>query len=240
MTAADARVDEMPLLVQRFVRLRDDVAVLFVRRQIVDVIGDDARRLVHLAVRRHDEAELVDLGKGRERGNKTDVLTFGGLDRAHTAVVRVVNVADFEGRAVAVEAARTERGELALVRELRDGVGLIHELRELGRPEELADDRRNGTDVDERGRRDLHGIRRRHALLDEALEAGHTDAELVLEQLADRTHAAVAEVVDLVDGADAVLQIEVGRDGGDDVVHRDALVVEFFHERLDRASSRRA
>lgn len=233
MAAADARVHEVSFFVQRFVRLCDDVTVLFVRRQIIDVIGDHARLLVHLAVRRHDEAELVDLRKGRERGNKTDVLTFGRLDRAHTSVVRVVHVAHFEGRAVAVETAGTERGELALVREFCDRVGLIHELRELGRAEELADDRRNGTYVDEGGGRDFHGIRRRHALLDQTLQTGHADAELVLQQFAHRTHAAVAEVVDLVDGPDPVLQVEVGRNGGDDIVHRDALVVEFFHERLD-------
>ena len=40
---------------------------------------------------------------------------------------------------------------------------------------------------------------RRHALLDRALHADQTDAVLVLEQLADRAHAAVAEVVDVVD-----------------------------------------
>lgn len=68
------------------------------------------------------------------------------------------------------------------MRELRDGVGLVHELRELGRPEELADDGGDGTHVDEPRRRDLHGILRRHALFDEALEARHTDAELVLQQ----------------------------------------------------------
>ena len=40
----------------------------------------------------------------------------------------------------------------------------------------------------------------RHALLDHALHAQQADAELVLDQLADRAHAAVAEVVDVVRG----------------------------------------
>ena len=81
--------------------------------------------------------------------------------------------------------------------------------------------------------RDLVGILRRHALLDEALEAGDTDAQLVLQQLAHAAHAAVAEVVDVVHRADAVAQIEVGRHGGDDVVHRDVAVIELFDERAD-------
>ncbi len=82
-----------------------------------------------LAVGRHDAAELIDLREGRKRGDKPDVLTFGGLDGTHTPVVRVVNVAHFKGGAVAVASAGAERGELALVRELGDGVGLVHELR---------------------------------------------------------------------------------------------------------------
>src|SRR5256885_14155891 len=46
----------------------------------------------------------------------------------------------------------------------------------------------------------------RHALLDRPLHAHQADAVLVLEQLAHRADAAVAEGVDVVDGALAVLQ----------------------------------
>ena len=116
--------------------------------------------------------------------------------------------------------------------ELCDRVGLIHELRELGRAEEFADDRRNGTDVDEPRGSDFHGVLRRHALLDETLEPRHADAELVLEKFPHRTHAAVAEVVDLVDRADAVAEVEVGGDCRDDIVLGDALIVEFIDERF--------
>ena len=203
------------------------------------MIGDDPRLLIHFAVRGHDKAELVHARERRKRGNKSDVLTFGGLDRAHTSVVRVVNVTDFKRRSVAVQTAGTERGEFTLVRKLRNGVGLIHELRELGRTEELADDRGNGSYVDERGRRDLHGVGGRHALLDEAFETRHTDTELILQQLAHRTHAAVAEVVDLVHRADPVLQIEVGGNCRHNVVHRNALMVELIDKGLNNLFLRR-
>ena len=43
-----------------------------------------------------------------------------------------------------------------------------------------------------------------HALPDDALQAGEADAELVLQQLAHAAQAAVAQVVDVVGGADAV------------------------------------
>jgi hypothetical protein len=49
-----------------------------------------------------------------------------------------------------------------------------------------------------------------HALLDRALHPHQTDAELVLDQLADGAHPAIAEMIDIVDlaiGA-AVLELD--------------------------------
>ena len=63
------------------------------------------------AVRRLDEAVLVDAGERRERRDEADVRTFRRLDRADAAVVRRVNVADLEARALAREAAGPERAE---------------------------------------------------------------------------------------------------------------------------------
>ena len=108
------------------------------------MIGDDTRVFVHAAVRAHDKAVLVDLRKGGQGRDQTDVLTFGRLDGTHSAVMGVVNIADLERRSVAVEAPGAECGQLTLVRELRDRVGLIHKLRKLGRAEKFADYRRNG------------------------------------------------------------------------------------------------
>ena len=53
-----------------------------------------------LAVRSFDKAVLGYLCVCCEVGDKTDVRTFGSLDRAHSSVVRVVNVADFKGSSV--------------------------------------------------------------------------------------------------------------------------------------------
>ena len=146
--------------------------------------------------------------------------------------MRVVNVAHFESCSVAVEAAGTERGELALVRELGGGVGLVHELRQLRGAEEFADDGRYGADVDESRGRDFHCVLGSHALLYELFEAGNAYAQLVGEQFADRAHAAVAEMVDIIYRAYAVLQIYVGGYRSDDVVDGDVLVVELFDDGL--------
>ena len=50
----------------------------------------------------------------------------------------------------------------------------------------------------------------RHALLDGALHAQKSDAVLVLHQFADGPHPAIAEIVDIVDIAAAVAQLNEG------------------------------
>ena len=51
-----------------------------------DLVGDAA--FADLAVRRLDEAVLVDAGERRQRRDEADVRTFRRLDRADAAVVR--------------------------------------------------------------------------------------------------------------------------------------------------------
>ena len=171
------------------------------------------------AVRRFDEAEFVDAGIGGEGVDQTDVRTFRRLDRADAAVVRRMNVADFEAGTFAVETARPEGGEAALVRHLGQRVDLVHELRQLAAREEIADDGRQRLRVDQLLRRDRVDalVVHRHALAHETLRAGETDAALVGEKLADGTDAAATEVIDIVDDAFALLQADEILRGGDDV-----------------------
>ena len=85
------------------------------------------------------------------------------------------------------------------MRHLRQGVRLVHELGQLARSVELAQGGRNGTDVDQIGRRHLVEVgRRRHSLAHDALHAEQSDADLVLQQLPDGANAPIAEVVDIV------------------------------------------
>ena len=132
----------------------------------------------------------------------------------------IVNVANFEAGALAGQAARAECGQTALVRDACSKVRLVHELGQLRGAEELLDGRHDGADVHERLRRDLVGLLHAHALAHDALHARQADAELVLDQLADRADAAVAEVVDVVD-----LHAISVRMQADDVLHglRDVL-----------------
>src|SRR5207245_9324456 len=113
----------------------------FVRSVAAGVRDDDKvghASVLDLAVGGLDEAELVDPRVARQRRDQADVGTFRRLDRADAAVVRRMDVADFEARALARQPAGSERGQTPLVSNFRQRVGLVHELRELGHPEELA------------------------------------------------------------------------------------------------------
>src|SRR5262249_13477727 len=171
--------------------------------------------VLNATVRRLDEAVVVDARVAAERRDQSDVRTFRSLDWADTSVVRGVNVADFESCALTRETARPKRRETTLVRDLRERVGLVHELRELGRTEELANGSHYRLGVDQvvrhgRGHFLVHG----HLFLDRALHAHQADAELVFEQFAHRTHAAVAKVIDVVHRADVLAQLQQVSDGG--------------------------
>ena len=242
LTAGDQVVDELALGVERRVGLGDGVLRLFHRRQVDDLLGDAA--VLDAAVRALDEAVLVDAREGRERVDQADVRAFRRLDRADAAVVGRVHVAHLEAGALTRQTARTKRREAPLVGDLGQRVGLVHELRELRGAEELAHRRRRRLGVDQVLRHDVADLDRRHALLDRALHAQQADAVLVLHQLADRAHAAVAEIVDVVDLALAVAQLHQRLDDRQDVLlaqHADGVLgVEVeAHVHLDAADRRK-
>ena len=95
----------------------------------LNLTGDFAAR--DDAVRRLDEAVLVDARVGRQVPNQADVRAFRGLDGAHASVVRGVDVTNFEAGALTRQTARSQRRETALVGETRQRVVLVHELAEL-------------------------------------------------------------------------------------------------------------
>ena len=183
---------------------------------------------VHAAIWGLEESHFVDTGKGRHRADKSDVWTFRRFDRADTTVVRMVDVTDFEASAIAAQTTRSQCRQTTLVGQLCQWVGLIHELRQLRAAEPLADGRQHGADVDERVRRCRVGFDQRHTLFDDPLHAQQTDAELLLDELADGTHAAVAEVVDVVGlhARMAVVELDQALDDFVDVTHQQNAHVE--------------
>ena len=71
--------------------------------------------------------------------------------------------------------------------------------------------------------RDAVQILNGHALADDALHPAEADAELVLQQLTHAAQAAVAQMVDVIGGADAIGQAVQVVDGGQHIVNDDVL-----------------
>ena len=202
-----------------------DLEIGIARVENLDFVDDDT--LYHLAVGALDKAVFVDAGEAGKRRNQPDVRTFRRFDRADASVVRRVHVADFESGALARQTAWTQRRKTPLVRDLRERVGLVHELRKLAGTEELADRRHHRLGVDQVMRHSRgHFLVDRHLFFDGALHAHQTDAELVFEQFADRAHAAVAEVVDIVHRADALAELQQVLDGGPEIFRIERPLVE--------------
>ena len=196
--------------------LRHGVLLLFHGGEIDHILGHLA--VHHLTIRRFDEAILVHPGKGGQRVDQTDVRAFRRFNRADTAIVGGVNVADFEAGALTGKTARPERRHAALVGDFGQRVGLIHELRKLAGAEELAHGGHGGLGVDQVVGHDSRDVHARHTLLDGALHTQEADAVLVFQQFADRAHAAVAEVVDIVNLALAVLEVHQFLDDREDIL----------------------
>ena len=187
----------------------------------------DHPALLHPLVRALDEAVLVDPGVGGQRRDQADVRTFRRLDRADSAVVRGVDVAHLESGALPRQAARAEGRQAPLVGDLGERVGLVHELGELGRAEELLDRRDDRLGVDQVvGHRRVDVLVDGHLLLDRPLHAHEADPELVLEQLAHGAHPAVAQVVDVVDPAHVLLETQQVADDPVEIVGRQGLLID--------------
>src|SRR5690606_6199138 len=129
------------------VSLSDDIVTFFNRRQVDDFVADLA--IDNLAIRRLQEAILVESSVQRHGVDQTNVRTFRRFDGADAAVVRRVYVSHLKASALARQAARAQGRYTTLVRDFGQRVGLVHELGQLAGTEELFDRRRNGLGVDQ-------------------------------------------------------------------------------------------
>ena len=223
---AFARLDtvglqEVAFVVDRHVRLCDDLALLLFGRVIADVV------IVHvdlsvldLPVGSLDESHRRNLRINAERRNQTDVRAFRRLDRAETAVMRVVYVSHLETGAVTRQTAGAEGRQTALVRNFGQRVDLVHELRELRSAEERVDHRRQRLGVDQVHRRKHLVVTHVHTLADRTRHTHETYRELIRQLFAHGAHAAVRQVVDIVHVGLGVDQLDQVFDNGDDILAR--------------------
>src|SRR5262249_1762887 len=192
---------------------------------------------VDLAIRRFYEPELVDPCKTRQRRNQADIRAFWRLDRTYAAVVSRVDVADFEPGPLARQTARAKGRQAPLVSDLRQRVGLVHELRQLRRAKELPDRRGNRLGINEISRhRGLHLLMDGHLFLDCPLHPDQAESELVLQDLPPLRHAAISQVVDVGRLADTLPHLEQVSNDVAKIDGRKSLLIEplaFGNSELD-------
>src|SRR5664280_1470906 len=145
-----------------------------------------------------DKAIFVYACKRCQTADQTDVWTFRGFDRANATIRGVVDIADIEASAFPPQPTRAEGGKGALMAQLGQRIGLIHELRELAGAKELAQRRHHWTNIYQGYRGKLLLIANGHAFLDDTLHAAQTNAQLVLNQFTDGLNAPVAEMVNII------------------------------------------
>ena len=218
LVAGDDRVADQLAVLNDGVGRGDDRFLFLVGAEPLGRLGQLA--ILELLVRRDEETVFVDAGVDGQAGDQADVRAFGGFDRANSAVVRIVHVADLEARPLAVQAARAQGRKPPLVREHRKRIRLIDDLRKLAAAEEILDRRRNALRIDQAPRRHVFQVFQAHPFLDRSPQLEEALAQLVGAELVDRPQPAVAQVVDVVDFRVrlAVAQLHQIADRGDQVV----------------------
>ena len=202
-TRSDHGVGKRLVRRQRGIGTGDDFVDLPGGVQIDGVAGKPA--VLNDFVRRLDKAEVVDLGVGGQRHDQTDVRAFRRLNGADAAVVGGVHVAHLKTGPLAGKTARSKGRQTALVGDFGERIGLIHKLRELGGAEEFLEHRSHRLGIDQIMGHERGHFLQAHALFDGPLHAHQANAVLVFHQLADRTHPAVAQMVDVVGRAVGIL-----------------------------------
>ena len=129
LPAGNEFFDKRTVGIQLCVGLSDDVFIFVHGGKVFDFF----RRLSvdNLPVRGFQKSVVIDLCVIGQRNNQSDIRTFRRLNRTHTPVMGVVNVADLKSGPVARQPAGTQRAQTPLVRQFGERVHLIHELRQL-------------------------------------------------------------------------------------------------------------
>src|SRR5208283_2390149 len=178
LTAVHEFGGDAQFFVEGNVSLSDDVLVFFPSGQVEAVGLVDNLAALQLFVEFFDAVGFDDIAglefavAGIDDLDVIDVATFRRFNRADTAVVGRVNVADFESSAFTRQTTGPKSGETALVGNFAERVGLIHELAELRTAEEFADRGHNRLGVDQVVRHGCgHFLVHAHLFLDGAFHA---------------------------------------------------------------------
>ena len=228
-------MNEMAFRIQRFRSLGNDLVFFDIGGDILCFVGYvvflnaglGIFRLFDNAVRGLDEAVLVDDTVVGQRGNQADVRTFRGFYRAHTAVMGVMYVADFEPCSFTGQAAGAQSGQTALMGQFSQRVCLVHELGQLGGSEEFFDSCHYRADIHQSLGGHLVLVLGSHSFTNHSFHTGEADAELVLQKFAYAANAAVAQMVDIIASAVALHHVQQVIDAGNNVAPFQDTVIIF-------------
>ncbi len=137
----------------------------------------------------------------------------------------VVHVPHLKAGPFAGKPPGAESAQAALVGQLGQGIGLVHELRKLAGTEKFLDRGDNRPDIDQSLGGDRFDVLDGHPLAHHPFHTGEADAELVLQQLAYAAQAAVTQVVDIIRSAKAIHQIQEVAHRGHDILRHEVLDV---------------
>src|SRR3989344_3236033 len=112
--------------------------------------------------------------------------------------MRAVNVADFKTGPFPRKSSGAQGGNPSFVFKLRQGVHLIHKLRELRRREKFFYNRGYRAEIYKLGGREAVSFFRRHPVLHNPFESRESDPQAPLEQFSDSLKPPVAKVVDVI------------------------------------------
>src|SRR5699024_10281328 len=132
VTSGYILTDKMSFFIQRLISLSHMVVILFISSHIYYFICHPrifGIRLVDLSVRSFNESILVDPCIGCKRVDQTDVRSLRSLNRAHSSIVRIVNISNLESGTVTGQTAGSQSRQTSLVGQLAQRIILINELR---------------------------------------------------------------------------------------------------------------
>ena len=93
----------MSFLIKLLISLSYVIVILFIGCHVYNLIRYTRILrvgLVNLSVRCLHETELIDSCEGCKRVDKSDVRTFGSLNRTHTSVMRIMHISNLESGSV--------------------------------------------------------------------------------------------------------------------------------------------
>ena len=150
--------------------------------------------------------------------------------------MRRMHIAHFKAGTFTRKTTRAKRRKATLMRHFRKRVGLVHELRKLRGTKEFPHGRCGRLRIDQVMRHDGVNIHRTHAFLDRAFHAQQTNAILIFHQFANRPHAAIAEVINIINLPAPILQVEQYAQRRHDILlAQDTHIIRHFFQRKAQA-----